>query len=605
MPSIPQTWNLDSYFPAFDGVEYRAFKADLAGELETQLVLASRQPALATGTASAWAASFNAWEGLSARIWHLASYLACLGAADAANEAYQSETSKLASLEATCAKLRIEILRAMGGTEPSVWAAFTALPELGGAAYRLERLRREAAHQMTRAEEALAADLGVDGFHAWSRLYDTVTGKMSFTMAWPDGRTETIPMAQCRALMSNPVPEVRRAAFAGGNRVWEAAGDTLAAALNSIAGTRLTLYGRRGQASFLDVPFDANGVSRETVEAMFSAIAQSRELPRRILRVGARLQGRDTLAWCDMEAPRAPRDTADIGWDEGLAMVDHAFSALYPAFNAYTRRAVSRRWIESEKRGNKRPGGYCTGSVLIREERVYMTFNGTMNDVSTFAHEMGHAWHSHLLGGLRPCAQEYPMTLAETASTFAEQLLTQGLLADPSLSPGRRLFLLDQATNHVPAFLLNIPVRFEFERRFYEERRAGPVAVSRLCELMVDTQREIFGDILERGGEDPRYWASKLHFFFTDASFYNFPYTFGYLLSQALYGEFVRTGPAFLPRYEKFLGLTGSAPCEEVVRQSLGRDIRDPSFWRDALAAVEIRAREFEAAASDEKAPCA
>ena len=122
---------------------------------------------------------------------------------------------------------------------------------------------------------------------------------------------------------------------------------------------------------------------------------------------------------------------------------------------------------------------------------------------------------------------------------------------------------------------------------------------------MVETQREIFGDILEPGSEDPWYWASKLHFFFTDASFYNFPYTFGYLLSQALYGEFVRTGPAFLPRYEKFLGLTGSATCEEVVRQSLGRDIRDPSFWRDALAAVEIRAREFEAAASAEKAPCA
>jgi len=596
MTTPRQSWNLEAYFPSFDGAEYRAFKAGLAAELDVQLRLAEGQALLTAENAVAWAASFGAWENLTARIWHLGSYLGCLGAADAANETVQSETAKLASLDATCSKLRIEILRALKGVAQGDWEAFLAIPALSGAAYRLERLRREGAHQMTRIEEALAADLAVDGFHAWSRLYDTITGKMSFPMAWPDGRTESIPMAQCRALIANPVPAVRRAAFAGGNKVWESAGDTLAAALNSIAGTRLTLYGRRGQSSFLEAPFDNNGVSRETVEAMFAAISENRELPRRLLRAGARLQGTPALAWCDLEAPRAPADTAAIRWDEALEMTDRAFGALYPAFRDYTRRAVSLGWIESEKRGNKRPGGFCTGSVLIREERVYMTFNGTMGDVSTFAHEMGHAWHSHLLGGLRPCAQEYPMTLAETASTFAEQLLVHGLLADPKLPPGRRLFLLDQATNHVPSFLLNIPVRFEFERRFHEERRSGPVTVSRLCELMVATQREVYGDVLAPGLEDPWFWASKLHFYFTEASFYNFPYTFGYLLSQALFGEFLRTGPDFLPRYEKFLALTGIATCEEVVRRSLGSDLRDPGFWKQALAGIEPRAREFEAA---------
>ena len=147
--------------------------------------------------------------------------------------------------------------------------------------------------------------------------------------------------------------------------------------------------------------------------------------------------------------------------------------------------------------------------------------------------------------------------------------------------------------------------RFEFERRFYEERRAGPVAVSRLCELMVATQREVYGDVLAPGREDPWFWASKLHFYFTDASFYNFPYTFGFLLSQALFGEFLRTGRDFLPLYEKFLSLTGSASCEEVVRRSLGKDIRDREFWRQSLAGIEVRVRQFETATSDPGAPCA
>ena len=338
---------------------------------------------------------------------------------------------------------------------------------------------------------------------------------------------------------------------------------------------------------------------------MFGALGEDRELPRRILRTGARLQGIPALGWWDLEAPRVVDEKPELDWDDALDLIGRAFGALYPDLNAYARRMVELRWIESERRANKRPGGFCTGSVLTREQRIYMTFHGTMHDVTTLAHEIGHAWHSHLLGRLRPCAQEYPMTLAETASTFAELVLSHGLLADPSLPPKRRLYLLDQSTNHAPAYLLNIPARFEFERRFYEERRSGIVSVTRLCELMVETQREFYGDALAQGSEDPWFWASKLHFYFTDASFYNYPYSFGFLLSQALFGEFLRTGPEFLPRYEKFLRLTGSDTCEEVVRRSLGRDIRDRDFWRGALRGIEQRARDFEAAVAGRETPCA
>lgn len=603
MPELSQTWNLDSYFSKFDGDDYRSFKASLARDLGTQLEAAAGEPPLGGGTAAAWVGIFAGWEDLCARLSHLGSYLSCLSAADAANEAYQAETAGLSEMEACCQKLRVELLRAFRGADDGTWRGFLSLSGLQGAEHALNQLRLEAGHQMSRAEETLAADLAVDGFHSWNRLYDTLTGKMDFPMAWPDGRVERLPMARWRALMSGPVPEVRRAAFEGGNRAWESTADTLAAALNAIAGTRLTLCSRRRLPDFLEPAFERNAVSRETIETMFGVIAENRGLPRRILRLGARLQGVPALPWCDLEAPRVSGDKAVLGWDEALGMVGASFGALYPGLNDYAAGIVSRGWIESEKRPNKRPGGFCTGSVLTREERIYMTFDGTMHDVTTLAHEIGHAWHSHLLGGLRPCAQAYPMTLAETASTFAELVLSHGLLADPALAPERRLYLLDQATNHTPAYLLNIPMRYEFERRFHEERRSGVVPVSRLCELMVLTQREVYGDSLAAGSEDPWFWASKLHFYFTETSFYNFPYTFGFLLSQALFGEFLRTGPDFLPRYESFLRLTGSATCEEVARRSLDRDIRDPAFWRDALAGIELRVREFEAAVATAATP--
>ncbi len=597
-PPLPQTWDLTSYFPSFDGTEYRAFRSALADDLKQALARASVLPALTADSASVrdWAEVFAEWEGLVVRIWHLGSYLACLGAADSTNEGVRTEEARAALFWAEEAKLKTQLLRGLRSAEEAAFAALLALPSSADATHALKRFRAEAAFQMPVEQEAMASDLGVDGFKAWGQLYDTLTGKMAFDMTFPDGSRRTIPMAQRRALMSDNNRDIRRAAFIEGNKVWAAAGDACAAALNSLAGTRHTLYARRGRGHFLDEPLHDGAVSKETIDAMFAAVAENYALPRRILQLGARLQGTAALAWYDLEAPHPLEPEPLLSWDEGVAMVQAAFDAAYPRLGAYFRDIVAKRWIEAEKRANKRSGGFCTGSPLTREERIYMTFTGTVHDVLTLAHEAGHAWHSHLLGDLRPIACSYPATLAETASTFAEKILMDGLLSRPGISPARYASLLDMETNQTPSSLLNIPVRFIFERRFYEERKAGVVSVTRFCELMTEAQREVYGPALEAGGEDPWFWASKLHFFMPDLSFYNFPYTFGFLLSQALFTQFRREGAAFLPGYENFLRATGRASCEDAVQATLGWNIRDRAFWAQAIAAGEERVDAFEQA---------
>lgn len=591
------TWTLASYFPTFDGPEYREFCADLRREITVAQETVNDLGPLVDDLVDDWAKVFAQWENLAMRLGHLDSYLGCLSAADAANEAYQSESAAAALLSAELTKLRIALEGGLAGANDYVWDALLKHELTQASAHTLEQLRAAGAHQMSSAEETLAADLGVDGLSAWSRLYDTVSGKMTWTMAWPDGRgDEELSMSRRRALMSDPDRAVRKAAFVGGNRAWRDAEDVAAAALNALAGTRLTLYGRRGRGHFLDQPMHDNAVQAETVHTMFDTIAANYEVPRRILRAGARLQGTERLAWYDLEAPRFPA-APKVTWPEAVSLCGGAFATTYPALGDYFHRSLEQRWVEAEQRPNKRSGAFCTGSTLRGEERVYMTFNDTMADVNTLAHEFGHAWHSHLLTKLRPCVQNYPMTLAETASTFAENMLSHGLLNDPALSDEQRAFLIDQSTNHAPSYLLNIPVRFHFEQRFYEERRAGVVSVSRLKKLMTEAQREVYGDTLavDDDGEDPWFWASKLHFFIGELSFYNFPYTFGFLLSQALYGEYVRQGPDFLQRYEEFLRLTGSATCEAAVKQALGRDLRDAAFWADGIKALEPRIDQLEA----------
>ncbi len=580
---LPQTWDLTSYFPSLQDPAYGAFKARLTSDLQAALAAAS---ALLQPAAADWLRLFTAWEDLGARAAHVGSFLGCLGASDTSSEATQSEEAAFSLVDAELAKLKTRLVLLLRTFDDAAFARLLADPAAVSAAHAIRRLRAEAVFQMPVELEALASDLGVDGFKAWGRLYDTLSGRMTFAMTFPDGRHETVPMAQRRSLLSHPDRVIRQTAFVEGNKVWAAAGDTCAAALNALAGTRHTLYGRRGRTDFLQAPLHDAALSRESLDAMFAAIGARYELPRRLLRIGARLQKTPALAWYDLEAPRPlQQPVPTYTWDEGVAAVQHAFDAAYPRLGDYFRSIVSKRWIEAEKRAHKRSGAFQTSSPVTREERIFMTFAGTVNDVITLAHEAGHAWHTHVLGDLRPCARDYPMTLAETASTFAEKVLVHGLLANPALTADQRAFLLDMETNHTPAYLLNIPVRFLFESRFYEERKRGVVPTSRLCELMVSAQREVYGDALAAGEEDPWFWASKLHFFITDLSFYNFPYTFGFLLSQALFNRFQQEGPSFLPRYEAFLRESGRASCEEAVQATLGWDLRSPSFWTDAIDA--------------------
>jgi oligoendopeptidase F len=170
----------------------------------------------------------------------------------------------------------------------------------------------------------------------------------------------------------------------------------------------------------------------------------------------------------------------------------------------------------------------------------------------------------------------------------------KGIVDDPETGDRQKALVLDVEVGHGAIYLLDIPVRFEFEKAFYEERKRGELTVSRLQALMAETQRRILGDILEAGGEDPHFWASKLHFYITGITFYNFPYTFGYLLSRGLYAMFRAEGTDFLPKYEAFLRQAGSDTAENVVQRTLGRDLQDPRFWSEAIQSLEEPVRQLE-----------
>jgi len=580
------TWDLSSYFPAFNGPEMLEFKEALRSDVAALQKAAALLPVLNPASEPDWEAILTGYEDIIQRMSHLGSYVGCLASSDARNEAYLREEAEITRLRAEIAKVRIELLRAFKEVGDEPFAHFLLRPALRGAENYLNRLREEAHRAMSAEKEALATDLGVDGMQAWGRLYDTVASKLEFDMSFPDGTQKRLPMSQRRSLLDHPDRRVRKAAFEGGNAAWQTVEDTAAAALNAIAGTRLTLNRHRRVDHFLDIALFQAAITRKTLDAMFEALFANLEMPRSILRLKARLMKRQTIAWCDLGAPLDL--PGQLTWDTAQSMVGGSFARAYPALGEFFKaQIIARQWIDWEPRAGKKPGGFCTTSMLSKESRIFMTYNESLGDVLTLAHESGHAYHGLMMRDVRPYARGYPMTLAETASTFAEQVLMNGLLEDPTVPDREKASMLDVEIGHGAIYLLDIPVRYEFEKAFYEERAGGPLTVSRLKELMVESQRRVLGEILEPGGEDPYFWASKLHFYITGVTFYNFPYTFGYLLSRGLYAMFKREGARFLSRYEEFLRLAGSDTAENVVRRTVGQDLEKPDFWAAAIQSLK------------------
>jgi oligoendopeptidase F len=210
----------------------------------------------------------------------------------------------------------------------------------------------------------------------------------------------------------------------------------------------------------------------------------------------------------------------------------------------------------------------------------------------TLAHELGHAYHSWVLRDEPVFLQDYPMNLAETASTFAEAVLGEQRL-QRTTSDYERLQILDGMLGDAVAFLMNIHARFLFEDEFHKQRRNGELSADQLNQIMEKAQREAYLNQLADGGWNPRFWVSKLHFYITSIPFYNFPYTFGYLLSLGVYAIGKQSGKDFPRQYQQLLLATGCQDAEDAVQSTMGFDLKKPDFWLKSLSIIADRVAQF------------
>jgi len=333
----------------------------------------------------------------------------------------------------------------------------------------------------------------------------------------------------------------------------------------------------------------ATRIEQGTLSAIWAACEQLKPQLVRYLERKASLLGKEKLDWWDLTAPIQGGEMASLSWERAQELVLSSFEGFDPKMAAFAASALKGSWVEAEARSGKRPGGYCARVPRLQQSRIFMSFTGNLNSAMTLAHELGHAYHNELLFDQPREKMHITMSLAETASTFAEAIVLDQVLA--SADDDLRLFLIESQLQRGVAFLMNIPARFAFERHLYSARRKGALRAADLCEQTVRFQKQAYGDAL--GSYSPTFWMSKLHFYISHFGFYNWPYTFGYLFSQAVYHRSLQEGSGFIPTFEDLLLRTGYQHAEQLASEVLGADLTDAAFWIDAAEPLNQQVSAF------------
>lgn len=460
----------------------------------------------------------------------------------------------------------------------------------------LEKLAARAAHQMPEAEESLYAELVQTGSAAWDQLHSVITSQLRADVSMPDGSVESLPMAAVRGMASNADPLVRKAAYDAEMAAWPSVAPVCAAAMNGVKGEANAVNRRRGWQSPLDASLFANSVSRATFEAMHDAVTESLPDFRRWLRLKSRLHGHDgPLPWWDLFAP-LPFAPASVSWDEGLQIVRTAFGSYGGSLAGLVDRALGERWIDAGPRDGKMGGAFCMPFIDDRS-LVFLNWSGSVESAQTTAHELGHAYHNVQLAGRTPLQKHLPMALAETASIFCETLVVEEGLA--RLGGRERLTLLDVDLQGSAQVAVDIRSRFLFETEVFARRQRRTLGVSELNEIMLQAQRDAYGDGLDQSTAHPYMWAVKPHYY--GSHFYNWPYTYGLLFGLGLYAQYRIDPERFAAHYDDALSRAGMNTAEELGAV-FGFDVTDRAFWTASLDVVRSRIAAYEELAAAESA---
>ena len=577
-------WDIENIFPGGSkSKEFASFRKKIDDDLEkAELAIKGLSYKLDDDNSSKWAAFILELQRLSDHVRQAGAFTLCLSNQDVTDSVAQNADAEIDVQYSRWSMLTASLESFAKKQNDDDWKKFTERDDLKPIEFFLNEMREEAKLKAPEETEKLILELGVNGYHAWNRLYDKMAGDLSVEIE-KDGERKIISLGQNAARMSEPDRKTRRDSFLKMEEAWETQANLAAMILDSQAGFRLSIYNQRNWDSALFEPLLSSRMKRETIDAMWNAVTLGRTKLKEYIKAKMKLLDINKFCWYDQHAPVGRSDRKFPYYEAADFIVEH-INSFSTEMGKFTRMAIDNNWIEAEDRSGKAAGGWCARIPLNKETRIFMTYTGNFSGLSTLAHELGHSYHGYVLKDEPSFVQRYPMNLAETASIFNELRVTDAAYKS-SDDKDEKLMLLDQKLQGAFGYFCDLHTRYVFDINFYKERAKGVVGRERMTEIMLEAQKETFMGLLDEDeGYHPLFWASKLHFFITSQPFYNFPYTFGYLFANGVYDRAVKTGPAFAKDYKALLADTGKMSTEDIASKHLGVDLTKEDFWNEAVA---------------------
>jgi oligoendopeptidase F len=464
-------------------------------------------------------------------------------------------------------------------------AKLYAHPDSARYRHTVEEARKFRPHQLSEPEERVLTDFSPVGNSAWTRLFEELCSAIRVQV---DGRD--LALEEALTLTREANREVRRSAS-----------HAITLALNDDLRTRGYIFNVILQEKAIDDRVRhfptwissrnlANETSDEAVQALVEAVTSRYDVCVRYYRVKKKLLGVGDLHEWDRYAPIGDA-TRDMSWEDAKELVLGSFNRFSKKAGTLVEDFFKHDWIDAPVVKGKAGGAYCMPVTPRHHPYVMLNFNGKLHDALTLAHELGHGLHDRLASKQHIFDYQTPLTLAETASVFAEALTFDRIMAEEK-DPKIRLAMLCSQVEDAFSTVFRQVAFNRYEDACHTARRTeGELAIDQLGEIYQEKLQPMFGDALTLTDEHKVWWSYVHHFMHTPG--YVYAYAFGNLLALSVYHRYLQVGPAFVDDYLEFLAAGGSTRPDELVRR-IGMDITDPGFWDAGLKILERMVSEVE-----------
>lgn len=582
------TWNLDNLYKNF---EDQAFKNDLQKCITHAEGMTDKINALlASGKSDVEIIEDYLEESENTRLLFasVASFSSLSFSTDSSNSQALGNMQKLQGLSAHMVGSKVIFENWLCQRE-NLSALINQSESLKAYEFLLTNMVEQSKYSLDEKTEKLIAQMRQTGSRSWDTLQKKTSSGITEEVTL-DGKTESMPLQAIRNLAFEKDAVKRKIGYDAEMAAYKKHEEASAAALNGIKGESLTLCDLRGYDSPLEKTLIKSNMDQATLDAMLEAMKDALPKFRAYYKRKAELLGhKNGLPFYDMFAPLGDSDIS-FPYDAGKALVLEQFATYSSELHDFAKSAFDEEWIDVEPRKGKSGGAFCANVLSLKESRVLLNYTGKLNNAITLAHELGHAFHNSNLFNEKVLNIGSPMPLAETASIFCETIVKKAALKNADKEA--RFGILEVAIQGYSQVIVDIYSRFLFESKLFERRKQGALSPDEIKALMIEAQKESYGDGLDPDVLHPYMWMNKTHYYIPDMDYYNFPYAFGLLFAKGLYAKYKTSGDTFVAKLNELLSSTGKMPVVDVAKL-LDIDVTDKAFWTASLNEIAGEIDEF------------